>query len=667
MPRQRVPKQVRDDIDFYLRTKAGKTSWEQSAQEWYEFAIMNKMWTEEEKNVLKARGQSPLVVNRLKPIVRSYQSYLGAKSPAIRAIPTRMDIGAINANKISEVFNQLFGWIWYNSDADEVSDQVIEDFLVRGVGYFHVYYDKYDRDGKGNIKICKLHPSDIFVDLNSKRKDFQDATKQIISKEITVTEAKNRLPEYKRKITEAVNLYVTMDNYTTTDLHSTDNLSYADEVYDQEEDRIRIFDVYEKKNITMYDVVNAKSGDYYQLTSEEFDIFKEEAKDTNMEYVFKKTYLPRVHRRFSVGDIPIGDEEILPTGLYPNIPVIFQHLNNTLPMSLVADGKDLNKEVNKRRSLMISYATSGAGGKRILYEEGAVGDKEEFEESYARPAGATPVLDINKIKEIDPTPLPPALVQLESFAKNDMEYVLGVPAQSMGLTENAHETYKGVIALDEFAKRNLSPSAKTYYSSLTKLGKVVIDFIQGYMRDTNDLIRLVQPYDNPTEEFREVLLNQPVYDDKTGALLAIQNDVTVGRYDVQVIPGSTYPDSQGAMLQMMYDFYTAGIVDDIEVYKHVPIFDKQGLIQRKSALANIQRVSNEQAQAIEEMSRELDSLTKILKDEKMSHEITKWKAHLKDVSNRYKRSQDELNTQMKRASQELKIEQKRIKVDKKES
>jgi len=652
-----ISKMTQSDIDFWYSVKGRRQEWNTKSQEWYDFSIMNKQWTTEEEQTLERRGQAPLVINRLKPVIRLYQSHLGARAPKIKTVPMRSDIGEITAQKLSTVFNDLFHWIWYNSNGDLLLDQVIEDFLVRGIGYFFLRWDKYGRDGMGQICIENLHPNEVFVDSESRKRDFSDASRIVISKEITTRAAETRLPEYKQKIKNAVNRYVTRDNMTSTDLTTGDDLYYYDEIYDEEEDRIRIFDVYEKRPAIKYEVVSPITGRWEILTPEEYKEFKKD----DVDYVARKIYINRIFRRFYVGDIPVGKEEELPTSEYPIVPVIYQHIGNPYPMSLVSYGMDLQKEVNKRRSLLIAHATSNAGGTKMIYEAGAITNKEQTEADWARPTGWTEVNDITLLKDVAPTAIPTSLIQLEQFAKTDMEYVMGAPATSMGMSDSqTHDTFKGVLALDEFSQRNVGPSAKALYLGLKLLGKVTVDYIQGYMK-TPQMIRISQPYDNPGEDFQELMLNQNVYDDKTGAIQTISNDVTVGRYDVEVVANSTSASNQAAEEERMLAYYQAGLVDDIEVYKHINIFDKQGLLARKSLIAQQQGIINQMTSQLDDMAAELDGIAKKYKDEVFSHEVTKWKKHMTEVKTRATSANDALQTQTIRAVDQLKLAQKEAK------
>ena len=327
-------------------------------------------------------------------------------------------------------------------------------------------------------------------------------------------------------------------------------------------------------------------------------------------------------------------------------------------MSLVTYGKDLQREVNKRRSLLIAHATTNAGGVKVLFENGAVADPEEAEEDWNRPAAWVEVLDVEKIKPIPPVPLPTSLIQLEEFAKLDIEYVLGVPATSMGLnteTVRPHDTFSGLMALDEFAQRNMVPSMKNLYLGLKRLGKVIVDFIQHYMK-APQVIRIANPNLSGDLGMAEFSINMPMYDDTENAVMRVVNDVSVGRYDVEVVANSTSQRNKAVQTRQMLELFDRGIVDDIEVIKNVDVIDDRiALIQRKSMLVNMQNTIQQQTGELEKLTIELDKVYSQLKDEKLKVILINFKKHLNDVKLRALKEQLDINTQMKRAINEVRL------------
>ena len=657
-----VPRHIIDDIDFYIKCRDKRSDWAKKSQKWFNFCILNRQWTRNEKEQLKDRGHAPLVINRMKPATRLYKHYLGASSPTIKTIPLRMpDLADVTSEQMSKVYNTIFTHIWYNnSHGDQENAKVIEDMLVRGVGYWFIKHDKMINDGEGGIVIKSLDPLDVFIDPNSREPDLTDAEGIVISKKVSANLVRQLFPKKWQVIKKAINRYTDDSNLPATSEWSESGVHYYDEVYDEEVHEVRLFDVYRREVVKVYEIVNLKTGDYYELNEREYEKFAPKAKGI-LDYEKKEKRVFRIKQKLLVGDTEIFTQ-YLPSSFYPIIPSWYQHLRNPYPVSMVFDGIFLQREINKRRSLMIAHASSNAGSGKLIGTRGAFGaHKEEIEADLNRPNSVIEIdAGMDEIQILQSQPIPQALIALEAMAKEDMNIILGAPLPSMGFGEG-HSTFRGLMAMDETSQRNVDPVAKNFRAGISLLGKVTIDYIQAYMT-APQMVNVTQPMNSITDTFEKLGINVPVYDDNTGVIKAIKNDVSKGRYNVIAVAGMDIERSQAAMLDMIYQFYVAGVIDDIEAWKHIPLFDKQGLILRKSIVVQLSQTVEEQQKNLDALMKELDNTQATLQDERMKHELTKFKKHMEHMKTRMLQSQNEIDTQMKRAVDALDIERQRVKL-----
>ena len=275
-----VPRHIIDDIDFYIKCRDKRSDWAKKSQKWFNFCILNRQWTRNEKEQLKDRGHAPLVINRMKPATRLYKHYLGASSPTIKTIPLRMpDLADVTSEQMSKVYNTIFTHIWYNnSHGDQENAKVIEDMLVRGVGYWFIKHDKMINDGEGGIVIKSLDPLDVFIDPNSREPDLTDAEGIVISKKVSANLVRQLFPKKWQVIKKAINRYTDDSNLPATPEWSESGVHYYDEVYDEEVHEVRLFDVYRREVVKIYEIVNLKTGDYYELNEREYEKFEPKAK-----------------------------------------------------------------------------------------------------------------------------------------------------------------------------------------------------------------------------------------------------------------------------------------------------------------------------------------------------------------------------------------------------
>ena len=112
----------------------------------------------------------------------------------------------------------------------------------------------------------------------------------------------------------------------------------------------------------------------------------------------------------------------------------------------------------------------------------------------------------------------------------------------------APQTFKGTVALDEYGQRRIKSKRDDIEEGINQLAKVVIGLIQQVYTDQKTM-RILQPNNKPME----VIVNSPVYDD-IGNVVGKQNDITVGKYDVIVLTGSTLPSNVGEDLSTICSY-----------------------------------------------------------------------------------------------------------------
>ena len=298
--------------------------------------------------------------------------------------------------------------------------------------------------------------------------------------------------------------------------------------------------------------------------------------------------------------ITVGDQLLVdymkPIDFYPILTLMNHHDRNPFPQSDVRLVKGLQEYVNKIRSLIIAHASSSTNVK-LLIPRGSV-DKRNLEQEWAKAGTAVVEFDPELGQPIvaGPVPLPNELYNNEKEAKEDIERILGIYALMQGDQGASPQTYKGTIALDEFGQRRIRSKKDDIESFLNQLGKVVVQMIQ-WIYTEEKTIRLIQPNRSP----KDVQVNQLVFDDFTNAILGRINDVTVGRYDVQVVSGSTMPSNRWARFEYYKELFSMGVIDQTELLKQTDVADMEGVLER----AGIQA---QQSGQIEQLTEEVKKL-----------------------------------------------------------
>ena len=228
-------------------------------------------------------------------------------------------------------------------------------------------------------------------------------------------------------------------------------------------------------------------------------------------------------------------------------------------------------------------------------------DKKRLEQDWGKAGTAVIEFDpeLGQPVVAGPVPLPNELYNNEKEAKADIEKILGIYALMQGDQGAAPGTYKGTIALDEFGQRRIRSKKDDVEGMLNQLAKVTVEMIQWIYTDRK-VIRLIQP----NRESKEVVLNQDLYDDLTNSIIGRTNDVTIGRYDLIVISGSTLPSNRWARYEYYKELYQMQVIDQVELLKQTDVADAEGVLER----------SGQQKQAMQQISALQDEVKRLKGD-----------------------------------------------------
>jgi len=449
----------------------------------------------------------------------------------------------------------------------------------------------------------------VIPDPDSRKRDEEDSIAKFIWRTIDVERATLMYPQYAEQFQSLMS--TDYGPHYKSSNYSAEDIEILDEVVSPRKKAVTWI-IQLKKIKVKYYRVSTDQGEQ-ELTEQQFEAFKQNistdpnAMDMLQQMQIEEFLKDRVECTHVMGDVIVW-QEILPTGRYPLIPVPYEHLGNPYCISLTRKLRGLQIEKNKRRSLMIAHATASTNFKLIV-ERGSVADKEQLEDDWARPSsiievnpGSTPPVPVG------PAPLPNALYELERIATEDSYYVGGSYPFSHGDSGSAPKTYSATLAIDEYGSRRIGNIARSLYYSLNVVGRVVLDFIQGYMK-TPQKLRIV----NPNEEFAAdqqvvaVGMQKPKGSPNDETITYLE-DPSIGRYDIYVISGSMAPINRYAELEMYKEYYAQGIIDDIEVLKKTDVFDRDGVIQRKSLYARLNQQLQRMNAQIKDLSEQNDRL-----------------------------------------------------------
>ena len=346
------------------------------------------------------------------------------------------------------------------------------------------------------------------------------------------------------------------------------------------------------------------SEDSYQILAK-----SEDMQDQIVEAI--QFYENRVHVTCTVSDDIFLYERVLPVTEYPIVPIPYMYTGTPYPMSAVTPLIGKQQEINKAHQIMLHNANL-ASNLRWMYEEGSV--PEEEWEQYSSSPGA-----LLKYRQgfATPTPVMPAPINNAFFTitqegKGDAEYIAGVPSSMMGFTQEQPETYRGLLANDEFGTRRLKAwMGSVVEPALEHLGRCFQMMAQSHYT-VEKVFRIVQPEagQKPDEE-KDVRINIPVYNDY-GKAISTFRDYSTARFDIRIVSGTTMPINRWALLEEYFRWFQAGLIDDIAMIGETDIRNKKQVIERKSMYSQLQGQLSSMQEAIKDKDGTIETLQRQL-------------------------------------------------------
>ena len=670
--------------------QSGKSNY--TAQKGHDF-YLNEQLSTKETDALRESGMPDFIINRITPIIEIMKYFVTANNPKWQAV------GAEGSDAdVAQVHSDIADYCWYLSNGKSVYSSVILDALTKGIGYFHVDINQDADNGKGDVLFKRIEPFDIFVDPMSRDFLFRDASFIMIRKNLSKTQLKAVLPDYKAKIDKA-SAPSDMMSYSTTDFRDRDSVIQEDiggtfTESGEDDEIVPFFECYKKIKVPFYNLLilvapskeemeqikqtvevkikeftaeaqvkmaetvasldqalqageiiperaeleKQKAQKEMQMSIEQvkqqlMSEMQEAATRTETSIVSEKEYKilmenkdiaetiiqankfhqSRIKLTCSLGEETFLYEYILPIPEYNIIPVPYMYTGTPYPMSAVVPLIGKQQEINKAHQIMIHNANL-ASNLRWLYEEGSVPEDEW--EQYSSSAGA-----LLKYRQgfTPPTPVQPAAINnafytITQEGKQDVEYISGIYSSMMGNTKEQPETYRGLLANDEYGTRRIKAWMQSIVEPcLEHLGRVFKEVAQKTYT-TNKVFRIVQPEAGQSiseAQEKDVEINIPIFNDY-GKAIGKWMDYETARFDIRIVAGASMPLNRWALIEEYFRWFQAGLIDDIAMLAETDIRGKKQIAARKSLYAQLSSQLEQAQEAVKDKEGTIETLERQL-------------------------------------------------------
>ena len=671
---------------------AQRGKWNYTAQKGHDF-YLNEQLSTEETDALRESGMPDFIINRITPIIEIMKYFVTANNPKWQAV------GAEGSDSdVAQVHSDIADYCWYLSNGKSVYSSVVLDALTKGIGYFHVDINQDADNGKGDVLFKRIEPFDIFVDPMSRDFLFRDASFIMIRKNLSKTQLKAVLPDYKAKIDKA-SAPSDMMSYSTTDFRDRDSVIQEDiggtfTESGEDDEIVPFFECYKKIKVPFYSLLilvppseeemeqikqtvevkikeftaeaqvkmaetvasldqalqsgeiiperaeleKQKSLKEMQMSIEQvkqqlMSEMQEAATRTETSIVSEKEYKilmenediaetiiqankfhqSRIKLTCSLGEETFLYEYILPIPEYNIIPVPYMYTGTPYPMSAVVPLIGKQQEINKAHQIMIHNANL-ASNLRWLYEEGSVPEDEW--EQYSSSAGA-----LLKYRQgfTPPTPVQPAAINnafytITQEGKQDVEYISGIYSSMMGNTKEQPETYRGLLANDEYGTRRIKAWMQSIVEPcLEHLGRVFKEVAQKTYT-TNKVFRIVQPEAGQSiseAQEKDVEINIPIFNDY-GKAIGKWMDYETARFDIRIVAGASMPLNRWALIEEYFRWFQAGLIDDIAMLAETDIRGKKQIAARKSLYSQLSSQLEQVQEALKDKEGTIETLERQL-------------------------------------------------------
>lgn len=496
----------------------------------------NEQWTEEEKNELKDRGQPPIVINRIKPVI---DLVIGTQAKA------RVDFSA-RPRKSAYVLDAGIA----TECLKYVMDQNDGEFVVSGVfktqikaGWQWVEICKNPDPLKELIQIVAIPRNDLIWDPLAKEFDRGDGKYFIRAKWLELEDAIALFPKWKEQLEKAVSTEE-VETFRETPYHGTEDqpdrpgvtkwegsVITSAEWVDKTRKRVKLIECWYKTPKETWFVENDQTGDVEELDPDKIMQVLATPGAKLTKKVIRKVRFCIVAGNNVLQDVPSPHRH----NEYPFVPFwCFIKDKDNSPYGMIRQRRDPQDEVNKRRSKAMHLMNS----RQLIATTNAIDQKQNDWKKVASQVNdpeAVILLDAMaqnpKFEIVSPAALVDAQYKFEQEAKQDIEE-MGVNRELQGLESNA-SSGRAIIARQVQGNMMIGEPFENYRRSRQMLGQRIWSMIQQHWTKPK-VIRITDKLGN----HNFITLNEPIDGREINESLAgkifIRNDITRAKVDIVI-------------------------------------------------------------------------------------------------------------------------------------
>ena len=367
-----------------------RQQWFKNSNLAYQFRQGN-MWTPEELKVLEERKQAPVVINLIEADRRRFEGQYKRQKMAVSFVGRNELMDTESGDALSDLIRFVDQDTEYSfEETDSVNDMYTGGFGVVEVGV--------ENGAAGGYRIFTRteDPYAVFPDPFCRRYDWNDkrggARYIHRSKWVHIDDAKDKWKDSAKKLEEALDHTPASMMHTLSTVDPPVESNLVANYFDSVKRMVRPVEAWWKERTTKK-VIYLKDGSC-------IDYFDEDEGKKIIKYMKGSYYedeeVDQLFTAIFAGHIMISPAKAAPykTSLYPFIPFYAFRKKDGEPYGPVLSLMDPNREVNARRSKALYMMNH----RKVVFEKGAVRDKDELAENMALADGLIELQDGGKEK-----------------------------------------------------------------------------------------------------------------------------------------------------------------------------------------------------------------------------------------------------------------------------
>jgi len=438
LPDPRSDDELLIDLDAKFRLAVDHptwTAWRTNALKCFQYKE-NEQWTEDEKKILKDRGQPETVNNQIYVTIKRLVGQFVAQR-------TRLGFRGRNApdQVLGETLSDILLYVKQQTGEEYEEREQADDGFTGGFGV--VAIESFITDLlTPQIRVQHKDCFTIFPDPFSRRYDWNDDAAFICEAPWTDVEELIALyPEHKRDLTGMVD-----STYSGGALASIDGFK-NDYYVDATARRIRPVEVWYKRKAreTTYVFENGDIAHESQISKRDLAALKRAKVPFEKHDQVKTTMHVGV---FLSGLLLERKPSPYQHGLFKYVPYFVHRKKSGEPYSPIFIALPLQDAINKRESKAIHLLNANA----TITEENNIVDKDEYAKERARPDGIAVVRDLEKLKTDNNVELAVSQMEFHRESKGDFRRVTGINPDALG---EKSEVRSGVVIARKQAMTDL--------------------------------------------------------------------------------------------------------------------------------------------------------------------------------------------------------------------